>query len=207
MIWLLFNFFFPFFTYFLRFAGESGGIFTGGLSRTACWLKRSIKSRERKRLDGLWMSCVNTVTAQSSARGRPCQGFSPLKGGQFCFQIYNSHVLKVLSLTDHVFSAQSPCLCARAQLHSDESSCSKWGHKSFMVPLWRLQRNKNIHAWLYIPGLTQRFVFMPVVLHPTAVEGAKEQKTCHILLLYFKGSIWVSQCQDIPLHVNIAIVG
>lgn len=65
----------------LAFAGKWCGAFTGSRYRVACWLRRSIRRRERRKHAAPWRSWGNTAAVQSSAPGGQCPGSSPQKGG------------------------------------------------------------------------------------------------------------------------------
>lgn len=64
---------------------EKFGVFIRSQSLGACWLRRSIRSRQRKKPAVDWRSWENTAAVQSSTPGGQCPGFSPHKGSYLMF--------------------------------------------------------------------------------------------------------------------------
>lgn len=62
-------------------AGKSNAGFAGGQSHAACWLRRSIRSRGRRKLAVRSRNWGSNVTVQNSAHGKWCPSFSLPKGG------------------------------------------------------------------------------------------------------------------------------
>lgn len=78
---------------FWRCEEESSGAFIGSQSRGACWRRRSIRGRGRRRLGERSTSCGSSVTAPSSAPGGRCPDCSHPKGASAVVRHRTSRLL------------------------------------------------------------------------------------------------------------------
>lgn len=77
--------------------GKLDVFFTGSQSHAACWLRRSIGSKEKKKPGVHWRNWGDIATVQNLAHGGWCPGFSLHKGG--CSDaVHTKNVLFSLSL-------------------------------------------------------------------------------------------------------------
>lgn len=132
-------------------AGKSDGVFTGSRSHGACWLRRSIRSRERRRLSVRWRSWGGSATARSAARGRPCPGCS-LQKGELCFssltfaQVTDSSNVKPSEYSKHG--------CRLTSLHFDHLT-----HKTKMLVCNGQRQKPRLNVWPLSPQEARANIF------------------------------------------------